>query len=214
LHCEEALLLISGHMDNENTESEEARLQEHLQGCESCRQVLESFQMADLGLLSLTEEAPQNLSDRVMEAIRSQAKPGKRHNPWISVMASAAAVALVVGLGWFALPKPAADDPADPVVVSHYAKDIQVQNLRAYSSDVEAVSQEIGAPVVVLDAFVEELEGLPFELFSDGSRLYTLQTASAAQELSQRYGCALYLPESNSVTATNPCSYAFVPATP
>lgn len=212
MHCEEALLLISGHLDNENTELEEARLQEHLQGCESCRQVLESFRLADSGLLSLTEEAPQNLSDRVMETIRGEARPQKRKNPWITVVASAAAVALVVGLGWFALPKPAVDDPAEPVVVNHYAKGIQAQTLTNRSVDGEAVSQEIGAPVVLLDAYVQELDGLAYETLSDGSRLYTLQTDAAARKLSETYGGILYWPDQNGAKVTYACSYALVPA--
>ena len=213
MHCEEALLLISGHLDNENTETEEARLQEHLQGCESCRQILESFRMADSGLLSLTEEAPRDLTHRVMEAIHSETKPQKRKNPWVTVAASAAAVALVVGIGWFALPKPAEDISEDTVAVHYYtAKVVSTQAATftsATSADGRTLSQEIGAPVVLLDAYVQELDGLGCEFLPDGSRLFTLQTKTAAQELSQAYGGILYLPDSG-VSYTG--SYALIPA--
>lgn len=221
MHCEEALLLISGHLDNENTELEEARLQAHLEQCPDCRQVLESFQLMDAGLLSLEEEAPARLHDRVMEAVRKEAAPRRKKNPWMGVLASAAAVALVVGIGWFASDRNAdgsmAQDSNEPMTVSLYAdtaKDLQVQSLTVRAVDGEAVSQEISAPVVVLDGYVAELDGLPFETLADGSRLYRLETDAAAQELSERYGAALYWPDQGGAKVTYAVSFALVPATP
>jgi predicted anti-sigma-YlaC factor YlaD len=212
LHCEEALLLISGHLDNENTELEEARLHKHLQDCQSCREVLENFCLVDSGLLSLTEEAPEDLNSRVMAAVRAEAKPKKRRSPWITVAASAAAVALVVGLGWHSMPKPSVENSADPMMVRNVEDELQAKPLTVRSVDGETVSQEIGAPVVVLDAWVQELEGLSYETLSDGSRLYTLQTDAAAQKLGETYGGTLYWPDQNGAKVTYACSFALVPA--
>lgn len=57
--CEDALVLLSGHLDGENSEEEEAQLSTHLRQCPACRELLAAFQAADQGILSLEEEPPQ-----------------------------------------------------------------------------------------------------------------------------------------------------------
>ena len=53
--CEDALVLLSGHLDGENSEEEEAQLSTHLRQCPACRELLAAFQAADQGILSLEE---------------------------------------------------------------------------------------------------------------------------------------------------------------
>ena len=50
--CEDALVLLSGHLDGENSEEEEAQLSAHLRQCPACRELLAAFQAADQGILS------------------------------------------------------------------------------------------------------------------------------------------------------------------
>lgn len=95
MKCEDALLLISGHIDGENTPQEAQLLQEHLADCEACRAVLEAWTEVDMGIASLTEEAPADLCEKVMASIGAP----KKKQRWLPVLAAAAAVALVIGLG-------------------------------------------------------------------------------------------------------------------
>ena len=69
--CDEALELISGHIDQENTPEEEALLQAHLQTCAQCREVLQAFIDMEGGI-SCLEEPPADLRERVMEAIHAE----------------------------------------------------------------------------------------------------------------------------------------------
>lgn len=104
MKCEDVLLLISGHLDHSNTETEEAQLQMHLAQCDSCRSLMETLQAADAGILSLEEEAPEDLCQNVMAAIAREAPVRKRRRrAWITT--AAAALVLAMGIGALALPE-------------------------------------------------------------------------------------------------------------
>ena len=66
MNCEDALCLISGHIDGQNTAEEEALLQAHLENCASCREILQAYQAVDQGVAALEEEPPQGLAEAVM----------------------------------------------------------------------------------------------------------------------------------------------------
>lgn len=112
--CEEALVLLSGRLDGANTPEEDAQLEAHLQQCDRCRAVLEAYAAADAGLLTLEEEPPAELHDRIMDAVRTEGIPvrRKRRRPAIFGLAAAAALALALGLSY--LPK-TPEEPAQPV---------------------------------------------------------------------------------------------------
>lgn len=102
--CEEALVLLSGHLDGENTEEEAAQLQAHLAECEDCRRLLENLQALDREILSLEVEPPADLCANVMEAIRKEA-PRRKKRRWVWPTAAAAAVlVLLIGAGAWAAP--------------------------------------------------------------------------------------------------------------
>ena len=76
MKCEESLLLISGHIDGENTPEEENMLQAHLETCSHCRGILQAYLDVDNGVAALQEEPPENLVKNVMAAI---GKPKKKN---------------------------------------------------------------------------------------------------------------------------------------
>lgn len=98
--CEEALLLLSGHLDHANTPEEEAQLRRHLETCEECRQLLEAFRKNDEALKAVEAEPPAALKDDIMAAIRQEAGPKKNaHRRAWAAVAVAAALTVVVGTG-------------------------------------------------------------------------------------------------------------------
>ena len=76
--CEDALVLLSGHLDGENSEEEEARLSAHLRQCPACRELLAAFQAADQGILSLAEEPPQALRQEILDAAYKEPRLKRR----------------------------------------------------------------------------------------------------------------------------------------
>lgn len=116
--CEEALILISGHLDGENTPEEEAMLQEHLARCADCRRILEAYTAADAGLLDLSEDPPEELHQRIMDAVAAEPKlvsRRRRFRPAALGLAAAAALALALGLNY--LPQQQEDVTDQPVAV-------------------------------------------------------------------------------------------------
>ena len=115
VNCEDALLLISGHMDGENTPEEDAQLQAHLSGCAQCREVLAAYTEMDRGIAALTEEAPAGLCASVMSAIGQETAAKKRSRRLWPVAVSAAAVALIIGISGLPALRPAQE--AAPMMV-------------------------------------------------------------------------------------------------
>ena len=70
--CEDALALLSGHLDGENTQEEEQALLAHLEVCDECRALLEAFEEADAGVLALEAEPPRELRGQIMEKVRRE----------------------------------------------------------------------------------------------------------------------------------------------
>lgn len=217
MNCEQALLLISGHLDNGNSPQEEADLQAHLEACPQCRQVLEDFRMADAGLLDGTVEAPAGLCDRVMEQVRRKASPKRKQAKWVTMGALAAAAALVMGIGYYTLPGgSAAQDGAVFTAADNLARSaaevlVVAEEEVMTEADMEMpaesesaplapitdpadLARRLEAPVVVLEEAVAELDGLGWEQLDDGAVLYLLDTAEAAGELGRTYGAMVYDP--------------------
>ena len=96
MNCDEALILISGHLDGTNTEAEEKSLREHLETCEDCRRLLRQMEENDRLLRESKAEVPADLKDRIMKEVRGSRKSKKPF--YISVAASGLAVAAMLTL--------------------------------------------------------------------------------------------------------------------
>lgn len=106
MKCEEALLLLSGHIDGQNTPAEERALQAHLAVCASCRARLEDFVRIDGGLADLEEDPPAQLAGAVMgrvhaeaELVNSRKKRRFLFRRTVMVAAAAAILLLLVSTG-------------------------------------------------------------------------------------------------------------------
>ena len=198
--CETALLLISGHLDRENTAQEEDALSAHLEQCPQCRQVLEAFRQAETGLNHITAEVPVDFCDRVMDQIRRKASPNRKRAKWAAMGSLAAAIAVVMGICWYTLPGGLqAQQNVTDATVPMMARTLG-ETGAAYSSeaavavDPAELARQLGAPVVALEHFVEELENCGSEVMDDGSMLYLLETAQIAAKLGRKYEVMVYDP--------------------
>lgn len=199
--CEEALVLISGHLDNENTTEEEMQLHAHLEHCAQCRQVLEAFREIDTDIADLTEEVPAGLREDVMAAIRREAAPKKKKKQirWAPV-AAAAALVLVIGASAMHMPSFRAEqETAAPMMARSMPAeaalmDTSVEAAAAAEIDLQELADDLQADVAVTFELLPELEVCPCETLDSGFLLYRLESADAAVELSRRYGIELYQP--------------------
>ena len=71
-NCLEYLELISAYMDGELSETDRARLEEHLLDCENCSSTLETYRAISLDMQDSLVPAPEELGMNVMEKIRSE----------------------------------------------------------------------------------------------------------------------------------------------
>lgn len=92
--CDEALILISGSIDGQNTQQEEAALQAHLSECPECRALLQAYRDIDGNVADMNVPAPEALLPDIMERIKAEQKR-KKSKPWRSVIAAAGLVAAV-----------------------------------------------------------------------------------------------------------------------
>ncbi len=106
--CEDALALLSGHLDGENTQEEEQALLAHLEVCDECRALLAAFEEADAGVLALEAEPPQGLREQILETVRRErpVRSRRRMAPWaVPVVSAAAVVAILLGTGTLSQPQ-------------------------------------------------------------------------------------------------------------
>lgn len=153
MECSEALSLLSGHIDGENTEQEEAALQAHLAECADCRALLKAYEDIDSNVAELNVPAPENLVSSVMEKISTPAK-AKTRSPWRNLGMSAGLVAAVL-------------------VLLIGTKTIKLPNMsdnRAKAPAQEAVTVAPGADEAVTLAYEPSAEEPPQEQQSVGSK--------------------------------------------
>ncbi len=203
MDCEKALLLISSHLDQENTAEEEVQLQNHLETCPRCRRVLAAFLEIDGGLTDLEEEPPADLHEGIMNAVRAE-KPRKRvKRRWLPTAAAAAAVALLIGVSMRSLPQFESKDEAAPMAVRTMDAPIEAASepIIQYSMamadmafDPQTLADQRGANVAVSDTSLSELESYPCEILEDGTSLYCLESTEKAGELAKLYGLKVYQP--------------------
>lgn len=109
MECSEALILLSGHLDGQNSPQQEAALQAHLDHCPDCRKILLDYEDTDRRLAALNAPVPENLSSSVMANIRAVPVKKKTHRPWIGIGTAtglvAAVLVLLIGTNMIKLPK-------------------------------------------------------------------------------------------------------------
>lgn len=143
MNCEDALCLISGHIDGQNTAEEEALLQAHLENCASCREILQAYQAVDQGVAALEEEPPQGLAEAVMEQIlQHPSQRSHRRRLFLGSGTAVAAVAAVLALLLFTgrLPnlnqsRASTVHPADDAAAGLQTEGIQEASPEAGASD-------------------------------------------------------------------------------
>lgn len=190
MKCEDALILISGHLDHTNTAEEEAALQEHLSNCAACRCVLSDFSEADEALLTAKEKAPCDLHTNVMAQIGKEANK-KKYRPWAGA-AVAAALLLVVGSGLIKEPQ----ENHAPQTVSVSETDAAQRSIVKTDEQTIArqLAQERNATVVLARELYYEIEAYPCETLDTGYLLYILPDHDAAVFLGETHGCIIFDP--------------------
>ena len=193
MKCEDALLLLSGHLDCANTAEEENALQAHLCECAACRDVLRAFELTDGELRTMKETAPDGLCADVMAQIRQEVKK-KSRRPWYG-LAAAAALTLVIGVS---VAVNVHDEPDVPQTVS--AVGTSAMRTDTSGADGAALARKLAdarcAPVAVVRELYYEIE-TPCEELEEGYLLYILPDRDAAAVLAENYGCAIYEPTDN-----------------
>lgn len=191
MKCEDALMLISGHIDGENTPEEDWLMQAHLENCGQCRQILQAYLEQDDGIAALTAEPPADLCGKVMEAIAGEKTPKKKQKFW-PVLAAAAAVALVIGLGTGYLPAVESQPEAAPIAARNAVVEFAEPADFFPEINGQILSDVRRAYVVETDRLLPEMESWDFEVLEDGSLLYLLPSAETALELSEKYDLKVF----------------------
>lgn len=207
MRCEDALLLISAHMDGMNSQEEENALRAHLCECEQCRDILGAYEEADADIASLQERAPEDLCGNVMAQIK-KAKQKKKFRPWAAT-AVAAVLFLAVGVGAvmeeydvidLVEDEAIVDTEAVPQMASMAESQPMARSLPAADAQVLAqqLADENNAEVVLIHELYYEVESYECTDLEEGYVLYILPDHEAAVLLSDTYGCVIYRPSDTS----------------
>jgi len=73
-NCEKYLDMISAYFDGELNGNEKAELEAHLEECEECRSILETYREISAEMIKDTEEVPENFAAGVMDKVASYEK--------------------------------------------------------------------------------------------------------------------------------------------
>lgn len=200
MNCEDALVLISGHLDHANSAEEEAQLREHLEQCAACRNILDAFREADAGLMELCESAPDDLCESVMQVVCAEVDR-KKLRRWREL---AVAACLIVAIGVGASSLPGRDSAEVQVAEASVAADMVVYETKTVQpmlrmaaveqTDPQQLAEEREADIAVTQELLPEMETCTCETLESGVLLYCLDTSDGAVQLSRTYGLALYQP--------------------
>lgn len=147
--CEDALALLSGHLDGENTQEEEQALLAHLQVCDECRALLSAFEEADAGVLALEAEPPQGLREQILETVRRErpVRSRRRMAPWaVPVVSAAAVVAILLGTGILSQPQLQFTADSASTNTASFARAEMAMDTAATTENADAASEEAAAP--------------------------------------------------------------------
>ena len=98
MDCDFYYSLLSAHIDGENSEAEEAQLQEHLAVCPHCRALLRQWEQTD-SLLVQTPAPPADLTVRILKQLPKKRR--RRRLLYFAAPAATLAAAAVLALAVF-----------------------------------------------------------------------------------------------------------------
>lgn len=188
--CEEALLLVSGHLDGENTAEEERALQQHLCSCSQCASVMYAYEQIDTALSAAEEKAPADLRTCIMEQIKAESRK-KKYRPWGGI-AIAAAFCLTIGLG--SMWDLNTDTGLQTVSQTQSRTITQKSTVPDGAQLAQVYAEENGAAVVVVHELYYEIEIYPCQTTKEGYVMYRLPDYASAVSLGENYGCAVCEP--------------------
>lgn len=208
MNCEDVLLLLSGHLDGENTAAEEAALKEHLENCPSCRARLEQLRRNDALLREEPVVPPAALADNVMRSVRASLEPPvpgdnavlrvpqrrKITRRLVSAAATLAAVFALVFFGLRALPEE--NDAAAGSLASGCSDGNQMVSVPLLSPTRTEAADRVEEPDAlspygpVLIVYVPSLEGV--DLPESAKRVDSGLTGDAADDKTQSRGTLTY----------------------
>lgn len=138
---------IESYLDHELDAAQSARLEQHLEECESCRDACDRMRMQKAGINAVAPyyAAPPELRDSIHNALRQaasrQVPPPRRELPW-RWLAIAALLLLAVSLAWnlrSSRPRTVEPDMAALVLDSHIRSLLGTHLLDVPSSDQHTV---------------------------------------------------------------------------
>lgn len=212
---EEMRTLLSKHLDGCNTPEEESVLQQHLNKCEECRQMLADYELINNRIADLIVDPPKSLTDNIMKEIDVEIpKPKKQYKlpiRYATLIAAAAAIFLfVVSTGKISLPNTGATainyeiptkEKINPSITTIQQTTLTVPEehpndaLHAHI-DCEALAQQEGIPVAVLytEDVLQTLASAPSLHLSGGIR-YTITQAQLDSIRAEYNDLIIYEPE-------------------
>lgn len=180
--CENALILLSGHLDGVNTQEEETELFAHLQSCAGCRDLLAAFEAADAGIQALEAEPPAGLSERILAAVRQEPRRQKRVRPWLAPVATAAVLALVCWAGIRTLPMLGSQTANTALTQTARADMTAADTAVAETTEEENCSADAALPEAYTEAdtssYSSEMDAAAYGLDAVAAALRTEETAA------------------------------------
>lgn len=215
MNCESYLTLLSGHIDGVNTKTEEESLQNHLKICDECRELLNILKTNDERLKKSAVQPPEDLTENIMQKVRSTPQTKKSRRRWlgVAVPAVAAAALAVVFFGKSVMPSlNRADTETTTMPEAAVAKEVAADSVQTYGLSIpnptvaadraekrKGIATETALLIVHADASQIELSGetlLPTEakelldemgLSLDGVTAAYLVSFGELQRLAQTY---------------------------
>jgi len=164
MDCEHLLEQLSAYLDGELTEDETQEVDEHLEGCEACRQELSRLERTVLMVRRLPKEkAPSALASAVAERIRAVPVPAppQRRALWSVPTTLAAAAVLLLACVIMLKVRPGTVGRSD---------DRATEALVAQAPKQEALAQEVVTPLAVSTAKMKPRGGRASDALGVGGR--------------------------------------------
>lgn len=106
MNCKEASELISAGLDHTLTPEEATQLQQHLEQCETCRQLQAFYQTLDATVSSLDEDPPERMAEGILYQIAPEKKHRRNlHFTGTAIAAVAAVFLLLLGTNRLQFPE-------------------------------------------------------------------------------------------------------------
>lgn len=188
MNCTDYLPLLSGHIDQMNTDREETELQAHLRSCPECRRLLSEMQQNDTLLQGSAVLPPDDMTERIMRQVRKDTKKSRVNKPAIvSAVVSGLAVAAIMTLvfwGSIRLPDKSAEALSVPTEAAALAADA-VNPADEESPNIDVPAEEVQTPPASEAPLAEAAESIP-ETAPDEEEQPTLSDTASVQNDAER----------------------------